>query len=88
LSPMHSLRHSHARTQLRGGASLKVIGDHLGHANIQTTSDLYLESDIELDRNAVVAVEDMLQNVLRTAVADLADTAADTAVLRTTKPLK
>jgi integrase len=88
VAPMHGLRHGHAHAQLRGGASLKVIGDHLGHANIATTSDLYLESDLELDRNAVVAVEDMLQNVLSTTVADLADTAADTAVLRTSKSLK
>ena len=65
-----------------------MIGDHLGHANIQTTADLYLTSDLELDRSAVAAVEDMLQNVLRTTVGDLADTAADTTVLRTPKTLK
>ena len=38
---MHSLRHTHASLLFEAGIESKTISDRLGHANIQTTLDMY-----------------------------------------------
>lgn len=38
---LHMLRHSNATLLLNSGMDLKVISDHLGHANIKVTADIY-----------------------------------------------
>jgi len=39
----HSLRHGHAMALLDEGAPLKWIQEHLGHADIETTTSVYLQ---------------------------------------------
>lgn len=52
----HSLRHSFASNMLRGGASLKVVQQLMGHSNISTTN-IYLHTTKEDIRNAVDEVQ-------------------------------
>lgn len=42
----HRFRHSHGIHTLEGGSNLKVISDMLGHSDIRTTADFYLDVDL------------------------------------------
>lgn len=37
----HKLRHTNATLLLNNGVDLKIVSDHLGHADIQITADTY-----------------------------------------------
>ena len=38
---LHKLRHTNATLLLNNGVDLKIVSDHLGHADIQITADTY-----------------------------------------------
>ena len=38
---LHKLRHTNATLLLNNGVDLKILSEHLGHANIQITADTY-----------------------------------------------
>ena len=48
----HDLRHAHATNLLRGGVSLKVASDRLGHSAIGITADLYQHVAADMDVEA------------------------------------
>lgn len=48
----HDLRHTHATLLLYAGTDIKTISQRLGHANIQTTMDVYTHVIKDLDKNA------------------------------------
>jgi len=49
----HSLRYTHATRLLENGASVKAIQDRLGHADAQTTLNVYAHNTKRLTRDAV-----------------------------------
>lgn len=48
----HDLRHTNATVLLQTGVSMKVVQERLGHALMQTTSDIYAHVTDEMNRNA------------------------------------
>lgn len=48
----HDLRHTHPTILLYLGVDLKTISERLGHANIQTTFNMYADVLKELDKKA------------------------------------
>lgn len=55
---LHDLRHAHASWLLAGGATLQVVKDRLGHADIATTAR-YLHTLPDADQTALNALEKM-----------------------------
>lgn len=53
----HDLRHTHATILLYLGVDIKTISERLGHANIQTTLDIYADVLKELDIKASEALD-------------------------------
>ena len=39
--PLHDLRHTHATIMIKQGEHVKMVSERLGHANVQTTLELY-----------------------------------------------
>lgn len=54
---LHDLRHSNASFLLKQGLSLKEIQVWLGHANYQTTANIYAHVDSEMKKNTANAIE-------------------------------
>ena len=38
---LHDLRHTHATIMIKQGEHVKMVSERLGHANVQTTLELY-----------------------------------------------
>lgn len=57
ISP-HTLRHTKAMHLLQAGNPLVVIGNILGHADVQTT-EVYARADMEMKRKALESVADL-----------------------------
>ncbi|MFN3653263.1 MAG: tyrosine-type recombinase/integrase [Armatimonadota bacterium] len=60
----HDLRHAHATLLLEQGVDVRVIQDRLGHASIQTTSDIYTHVTRRLRDDAANRAETALQEAL------------------------
>lgn len=54
---LHSLRHTHASLLINSGVAVKVIADRLGHANTNTTLNVYSHIFAASEMKAVQAVE-------------------------------
>jgi len=49
----HRFRHSHGTHRIEAGDNLKAVSDTLGHADIRTTADYYLELNLTAQRAAM-----------------------------------
>jgi len=49
----HRFRHSHSTHRMEAGDHLKSVQTTLGHADIRTTADFYLDVDLEAQRRAM-----------------------------------
>jgi integrase len=56
----HDLRHTGATLLLRGGVSIKVVSDMLGHANVSITSSVYLHVSESMQDDAADVMGRML----------------------------
>jgi integrase len=54
---LHSLRHTHASLLINGNVTAKIIADRLGHANTNTTLNVYSHVFAESEVKAMQAVE-------------------------------
>ena len=52
----HALRHTFATRMVESGANVKAIQGYLGHANFDTTMDIYAESTQEFEKNELLKV--------------------------------
>ena len=57
---MHELRHIHATLLLRAGVHPKIVSERLGHADIQTTLNMYSHAVRTLQRGAADLVGELL----------------------------
>jgi len=55
----HDIRHTHATLLLYKGVDVKTISERLGHADIQTTLDIYADVLKELDINAANKLDEI-----------------------------
>lgn len=58
----HDLRHTNASMLLESGVELKVIQERLGHADIQTTANIYTHVSKKLNRDATNKLTSLLKN--------------------------
>ena len=58
---VHSLRHTNATLMIAAGTPLKIVSDRLGHASIQTTSNIYLHQIQSADAVAADNIAEMLK---------------------------
>lgn len=49
----HRFRHAHGTHRMEAGDNLKTVSDTLGHADIRTTADFYLDLDLPAQRAAL-----------------------------------
>lgn len=56
----HGMRHTCATLLLARGVHLKVVADLLGHTNIATTANIYMHTDVSMQRTALDALTDSL----------------------------
>lgn len=49
----HRFRHSHGTHRMEAGDNLKTVSDTLGHADIRTTANFYLDMDLPAQRAAL-----------------------------------
>lgn len=47
---LHGLRHTNATILMREGINPKIVSERLGHANVAITLDLYLHTDLEMQK--------------------------------------
>ncbi len=57
---LHDLRHTAATAMLRSGINIKVVSSILGHTSLATTADVYSHVDVDMQRPAANAMEEIL----------------------------
>ncbi|NNC13790.1 tyrosine-type recombinase/integrase [Planctomonas sp. JC2975] len=60
LELLHELQHTHATLLLRAGVHPKIVSERLGHADVQTTLNIYSHSVRTLQRGAADLVGQLL----------------------------
>jgi integrase len=60
VAPLHGLRHKMASAMI-ASVPLKVVSVRLGHANVQTTANLYMHTDADHDRAAAAVIEGLVR---------------------------
>jgi len=64
----HRFRHSHGTHRMEAGDNLKTVSDTLGHADIRTTANFYLDISLPAQRAALSRLPiDQLVTLSRTA---------------------
>lgn len=58
----HDLRHSCASLLVANGFTLKDIQEWLGHADIQTTANIYSHLDVERKKNIAFSLSESVNN--------------------------
>ena len=58
---IHGLRHTHATLLLKAGVHPKIVQERLGHASIKITLDLYSHVLPDMQEEAAVAVDHLLE---------------------------
>ncbi len=61
----HCLRHTHATRLIESGAPIKDVQYRLGHANIQTTLQIYTHTTEKMSKQSVDIYEDWVANSLK-----------------------
>jgi len=59
---LHALRHTFATRLLEQGENIKVVQELLGHSKISTTADIYSHVVMEVKRQAVSRLNNLLSN--------------------------
>lgn len=67
---LHGIRHTFATRMLERGVHPKIVSEMLGHANIQTTLDLYSHVSEDLQRLAADALDASLDDAVDTTTSD------------------
>ena len=57
---LHGLRHTNATILMKQGINPKIVSERLGHANVGITLDIYSHTDLEMQKNTVVKLEEVL----------------------------
>jgi len=57
---LHDLRHTAATLLLEQNVHPKIVSDILGHASIQTTIDVYSHTSVDLQRDTLNRLDDVL----------------------------
>lgn len=60
----HSLRHTHATMLIQAGAPIKDVQARLGHANIETTMDMYVHDTDAMKQETVDIFEKVSQQIM------------------------
>jgi site-specific recombinase XerD len=58
---LHDIRHSHASILIKQGVNIKVIQERLGHANINTTLNIYAHLTEGMQAAAAAGFDAILQ---------------------------
>ena len=58
---MHSFRHTHATMLIEAGVPMKEVQMRLGHASIETTMNVYVQSSDSSKKNAVKMFDEYIK---------------------------
>ena len=75
----NDLRHMHATMLLKMGVPVKVVSARLGHTKIQTTMDIYVHTDREMDEDAAEQISGYLRRAADAANGSIKSTGQSTA---------
>ena len=56
----HDLRHTNATLLMKQGVNPKIVSERLGHANVGITLDIYSHVDLEMQRESVIKLQEIL----------------------------
>jgi len=62
---LHDLRHTHATLMMMAGVNPKVVSEHLGHASVMTTMDIYSHVLLDMQEDAVDRFSKLVSTVSR-----------------------
>ena len=74
---LHALRHTFATRLLEQGENIKVVQELLGHSKISTTADIYSHVVMEVKRQAVSRLDNLLSDGTKMAPKTIPGTDAD-----------
>lgn len=57
---IHMLRHSNASLLINAGVDIKIVSEHLGHADIDTTADIYVDIFASTKKATATLIDDAL----------------------------
>ena len=58
---MHSFRHTHATMLLQAGANMKDVQARLGHSDISTTMNIYVQATEESKKDALKKFDEYIK---------------------------
>lgn len=69
--PFKNLRHTHATYFVEKGDNIKAVQKRLGHSNIETTLNIYAQTNLSEDRKLVDSYENEFYNKLGLSISEL-----------------